>query len=209
MKEITTNHPGKTSKKAPSEDQKKGVSGKDDTDEEDLPKIFTYDEIDRLLLAIDDVEDLIACRLMLFAGLRISEVCSLRTKDLLLDPPSVFVLQGKGGKDRYAPIDIHTLSLARSYAKQQNRDPDQSLLELTERTLQRHMVIYFAKIDIPDATCHWCRHTCATWQLDLNIPLPNVQSNLGHKDIATTQIYLHMDIRKRSRSYREATRFGA
>ena len=52
MKEITTNHPGKTSKKAPSEDQKKGVSGKDDTDEEDLPKIFTYDEIDRLLLAI-------------------------------------------------------------------------------------------------------------------------------------------------------------
>jgi integrase len=58
------------------------------------------------------------------------------------------------------------------------------------------------------ATCHTLRHTCATWQLDKGIPLEVVRENLGHEDIATTQIYLHLNIRQRSRTYRNAVRFG-
>ena len=183
-----------------------GSEEKDDTDE--LPKILTYDEVDRLLLAIDDMQDLIACRLMLFAGLRVSEVVSLRTQDLIKDPPSIFVSQGKGGKDRYAPIDVHTLALMRAYVKDKGLGVDRHVLDYSDRTLQRHMADWFAKAGIPNATCHWLRHTCATWQLDHDIPLENVKENLGHADIKVTQIYLHMDIRKRSRSYRDATRFG-
>jgi site-specific recombinase XerC len=52
------------------------------------------------------------------------------------------------------------------------------------------------------------RNTCATWQLDKRIPLEIVRGNLGHEDITTTQIYLHLNIRQRSRTYREVTRFG-
>jgi site-specific recombinase XerC len=40
------------------------------------------------------------------------------------------------------------------------------------------------------------------------IPLESVRENLGHEDIATTQIYLHLNIRQRSRTYRDVTRFG-
>ncbi len=51
-------------------------------------------------------------------------------------------------------------------------------------------------------------------RIDDSIPLlgrgirETVRENLGHEDIATTQIYLHLNIRQRSRMYREATRFG-
>jgi len=70
----------------------------------ELPKILTYDEIDRFLLAIDDFEDMIAARIMLFAGLRVGEVSELLVKYIDLERCAVFVRQGKWGKDRWRPV---------------------------------------------------------------------------------------------------------
>ena len=174
-----------------------------------LPKVLTYDEMDRFLSAIDDLEDLVACRVMLFGGLRVNEACSLKVKDLQLETLSVFVDQGKGGKDRLAPVDVHTLSLAKCYAKSAGLGLEDQLFQLAKRTLQRHVELIYQRAGINwGATCHTLRHTCATWQLDQGIPLEVVRENLGHADISVTQIYLHLNIRQRSRLYRDATRFG-
>lgn len=174
-----------------------------------LPKILTYEEIDRLLLAIDEIEDLLMVRIMLFAGLRVAEATDLIVSDIRSDTQSVFVNQGKGGKDRYAPVDVATIAIAHCYAKGVKLQPDHKLFQYTKRTMQRHFDDICLKANITwGPTCHTLRHTCATWQLDKGIPLPVVQGNLGHSDISITQIYLHLNIRQRSRTYVESTRFG-
>lgn len=175
----------------------------------ELPSILTYDEIDRLLLSIDDLEVLVAVRLMLFGGLRVSEAEAVRVKDVYrAAPPYVFVHQGKGSKDRYAPIDVATAAIAHCYAAQSEKDPDDKLFSRSTRTLQRAIMKAYDIAGIKDRTTHSLRHTCATWQVDRGIDIETVRENLGHTDIATTQIYLHLNIRQRSILYRDATRFG-
>jgi len=160
------------------------------------------------MICIDDIEDLVAIRLMLFAGLRVAEAAALRVKDLHLDSQSVFVHQGKMGKDRYSPIDIASLAFAHAYAHCAELGEDEALFHYSKRTLQRHVEEIYAKAGIADAGCHTLRHTCATWQLDKGIPLDTVKNNLGHESIEVTQIYLHLNIRQRSRTYSDCTRFN-
>jgi len=201
---FTTKLPGLSSKKGVSEDDKKAARGKTT-----LPKVLTYDEIDRLLLSFDDLEDLAACRIMLFAGLRVEEASNLTIDDVDRERRALFVNQGKGGKDRWAPCDVATISLALCYANSEGRKGHEHLFIKTTRTLQRHIEDAYRKAGITwGASCHTLRHTCATWQLDKGIPLEVVGENLGHEDITTTQIYLHLNIRQRSRTYLDASRFG-
>jgi integrase len=172
-----------------------------------IPSVLSYDEIDRFLLSIEGLTTLLAARLMLFAGLRVGEVVSLLVKDVDLDRRAVFVRQGKGGKDRWAPLDIGTLSFANAIIGPWEKDSP--IFKESKRTLQRHMERQFLKAGITwGATCHTLRHTCATWQLDKGVPLEVVRENLGHESIEVTQIYLHLNIRQRSRIYQEAVRFG-
>ena len=122
---------------------------------------------------------------------------------------AVFVRQGKWGKDRWAPCDVGTVSFARSWAISQRFTLDSQLIFSSVRTIQRHIEEIYRKAGITwGPTCHTLRHTCATWQLDKGIPLEVVRENLGHEDISTTQIYLHLNIRQRSWTYRDAVRFG-
>ncbi len=175
-----------------------------------LPEILSYREIDRFLLAIDDIEDLLTCRIMLFAGLRLSETLALRPRDMDLESRALFVAQGKGGKSRYAPCDIHTLSSLSTHIKARDIPFGADIFDMSDRTVQRHVksIAEEAEITHKNVTPHTLRHTCATWQLDHGIPIEIVRDNLGHSDIKVTQIYLHLNIRQRSRTYTEATRFG-
>ena len=174
-----------------------------------IPKVLSYDEIDRFLLAINNVADLVAARIMLFAGLRVGEVASLLVKDIDIDRRAVFVRQGKGRKDRWAPLDVGTLSFASSYIRLGEHGQDRQLLTMDKRTIQRHIETVYEKAGVTwGATCHTLRHTCATWQLDKGIPLEVVRENLGHESIEVTQIYLHLNIRQRSRIYQDSIRFG-
>jgi integrase len=192
-------------------DEKRNATFSEDDDEKAdglvLPKILTYDELDRFLLAVDDIEDLVAFRLMTFAGLRVSEAADVLVKDIDPETRSVFVRQGKGSKDRYAPIDIATICLAQCYAANQKLKPDDHLFDRETRTLQRHVTETGERAGLY-VHAHMLRHTCATWQLDKSIPLEVVKNNLGHSSIEVTQIYLHLNIRQRSRAYTDATRFG-
>lgn len=128
-----------------------------------------------------------------------------------IDPErcAVFVKRGKGGKDRWSPLDTHTVSVIQTVVKERGMGQEERFVDFCKRTMQRHVAAIAEKAQIPwNTTCHSLRHTCATWQLDKGMPLEVVKENLGHSDILTTRIYLHMNIRQRSRAYRDATRFG-
>lgn len=189
--------------------------GNDDTSDDEsrvrleLPEILCYDEIDRFLLGIEDLDDLLMIRLMLFAGLRLNEATSVRPMDLDPERGAVFVLQGKMGKDRWAYADVATLSLGRSLARERGTPVSSPIYSRSNRTLQRHVADLYDHADIAwGPTCHTLRHTCATMQLDRGIDIATVQANMGHEDISVTQIYLHLDIRRRARTCRDAFRWG-
>ena len=76
------------------EDEIEGSKGK--TTKLELPKVLTYDEIDRFLLAIEDLEDMIAARIMLFAGLRVGEVAELLARGVDAERCAVFVKRASG-----------------------------------------------------------------------------------------------------------------
>ena len=205
------------------DDEKRNAKNEDEESDDSegglvLPKILTYDEIDNFLLAIEDLEDLIAIRIMLFSGLRVAEASAVRVKDISSETRSVFVEQGKGSKDRYAPIDVGTIALCKCYEATRKLLPDDYLFDRDKRTLQNHVTATAIRAGLGYVNslgktvtwvhAHTLRHTCATWQLDKGIPLPMVQNNMGHSSIEITQIYLHLSIRQRSRNYSDATRFG-
>jgi len=175
----------------------------------DLPRFLTYVEMDRLLLAIEDLEDLVAVRVMLYAGLRVAEALDLRVEDVNLEEMHLHVREGKGRKERYSPVDVHTLSFIRSFASERGLGPEDRLLSRKKRALQYRVEALGPRAGISRVKmgCHVLRHTCATWQLDQGIPLEKVKDNLGHEDISTTMIYTHLDIRQRVRTYQEVTRW--
>lgn len=172
-----------------------------------LPSVLTYEEMDRCHSLIDDLDDLIAFRLMLYGGLRVDEVINLKVKHISRERGGVFVEEGKSG-DGWAPVDLATISMAHCRAKDLGLAEDDQLYPRAKRTLQHRMTQLFQRAGVGWATCHTLRHSCATWQLDQGLPLETVRANLRHSDIKTTQLYLHLNIRQRSRAYRDATRFG-
>jgi len=173
-----------------------------------LPEILTYDEIDRFLCAIEDLDDLIAARMMLFGGLRVDEASSLEVKHICPERVAVFIEEGKSG-DGWVPVDTATVTTALCRARDRLLGPEDKIYPWVKRTLQDRVTRAFSRAGISwGATCHTLRHTCATWQLDQGIPLETVKDNLRHADIGTTQIYLHLNIRQRARTYRDASRFG-
>ena len=148
------------------------------------------------------------------SGLRISELTGLRVRDLLLDD-GLAVVRGKGEKSRLVPVGGRATRMLRQYLEiwrpsLERPRISQGVLFLSQRgrgmsrTGAWNVVKYAVKITIPKAaklkipilievTPHTFRHSFATHLLEGGADLVAVQEMLGHADIATTQIYTHVD----------------
>lgn len=175
-----------------------------------LPDSCSVDEMQRLLAAIDTsdayglrdramLETLYAC------GLRVSECIGLRQRDVMADVELIRVF-GKGSKERIVPIGSVALQwIARYQAEgrgkllRTSQTDDVLFLSSRGKALSR-----MALWKIIRAACeaaglerhvhpHMFRHSFATHLLEGGADLRAVQEMLGHADIATTQIYTHID----------------
>lgn len=138
-----------------------------------------------------------AILLMVYAGLRLSEVTALTWADVELETGCLVVRGGKGGKDRsiplhpalqaeleqHAPREPHMAVAGRTDTHQCYTDP-QALAHLFERYLPKRGLRISA---------HRLRHTFATELLRAGTDLRTIQELLGHSDLNTTQIYLLVD----------------
>lgn len=174
-----------------------------------LPEVLNVDEVTKLLAApgLDETlafRDRAMLELAYGAGLRVSEWIGLAVKDVLLEDGLVRVF-GKGSKERLVPIGRSAIGAVAVYMRELRpvleRGAGQGTLFLNAqgRPLSRmgawkilRKYVTMAGIEKP-VSPHTLRHSFATHLLEGGADLRAVQEMLGHADIATTQIYTHVD----------------
>jgi integrase/recombinase XerD len=174
-----------------------------------LPEVLSVDEITRLLAA-PQLEERLAFRdramleLAYGAGLRVSEWIGLAAKDVLLEEGLVRVF-GKGSKERLVPIGRSAIGAVAVYMRELRpvleRGQGKGILflngqgkPLTRMGAWKILRKYVDQAGIEkDVSPHTLRHSFATHLLEGGADLRAVQEMLGHADIATTQIYTHVD----------------
>jgi integrase/recombinase XerD len=150
-------------------------------------------EIFKLLNAARDATDLLIISLLIETGLRASELLSLRWKDIDLEAREIYVKGAKYGEERVVfigDLSKKVLEAVKTYVSSE----DERVITMTYTALYKRLktVAIRAGIDPKRVRPHILRHTFATESLKRGLPLPVLQRILGHKDIKTTQIYLHM-----------------
>jgi site-specific recombinase XerD len=132
------------------------------------------------------------------AGLRVSEVVSLRIEDIQSDRMQIFIQQAKGKKDRMVPLSKVLLEILRAYYK--SYKPKHWLFEgekpgthLSGRTAQTVFNEVFRKLGLSKGTSfHALRHSYATHLVESGIDVTFIQRLLGHQDVRTTMRYTHV-----------------
>jgi integrase/recombinase XerD len=174
-----------------------------------LPEVLSVAEVEKLLAApsLDEplcFRDRAMLELGYGAGLRVSEWIGLAVRDVLLEDQLVRVF-GKGGKERLVPIGRAAIGATAVYLRELRptleRGSGKGILFLNARgtPLSRmgawkilRKYVEQAGITTPTSP-HTLRHSFATHLLEGGADLRAVQEMLGHADIATTQLYTHVD----------------
>ena len=143
------------------------------------------------------------------SGIRRSELARLLLGDLNMDNGTLFIRQGKGGKDRVVPVGNRALGWIRKYLDEVRPilmdSPGQQGLFLSgfgcpfqPDTLSRLFVGYLREADIgrKKGGCHLLRHACATHMLEGGADVRYIQHLLGHANLDTTAIYTQVTIHK-------------
>lgn len=176
--------------------------------EKTLPVVLSKDEISKILESIDTSTPIgqrnkAMMETLYASGLRITELITLRLQDLHLKEKYIRVI-GKGNKERLVPLgDMAVVSL-RKYIEEGRLELAKAKTDILfysyqGKELSRQYVFKYivklAKENNIEKTIspHTIRHSFATHLLEGGVDLRVVQELLGHEDIATTQIYTHLD----------------
>jgi site-specific recombinase XerD len=160
-------------------------------------RIMSEPDMQRMLALETDPRNAALLRLVYGAGLRISEVCGLKWRDLQpRGDAGQATIYGKGGKTRAVllPAGVWRVLVqlrgeaemdAPAFASQRKGHLDPS---------QVHRVVKAAAARAglsAEVSAHWLRHAHASHALDRGAPIHLVQATLGHSSVATTGRYLH------------------
>jgi integrase/recombinase XerC len=176
-----------------------------------LPQVLDVDEASALVETHSGgklaVRDRAMLELFYSSGLRLSELVGLRWLDLGLDDGEVRVL-GKGSKTRVVPVGRHAIAALRALGAEQGMPADGPVFRgrgnaaINPRTVQLRLKTLALQQGIPKHIHpHLLRHTFASHMLESSGDLRAVQELLGHADIATTQIYTHLDFQHLAKVY--------
>ncbi len=180
-----------------------------------LPVVLSKEEVDRLIRTPDinselGIRDRAIIETLYATGVRVSELVNLKKRDLI-ESENVIRVFGKGSKERIVPIGDIALewierydtsvrsSLGRKSAPVKQSGGDFLFLnfrggKLSRISVWRMLQKYARGANIKKQIHpHTLRHTFATHLLEGGADIRAVQEMLGHSDIGTTQIYLHLD----------------
>ena len=160
-----------------------------------LPVILSFEEVGRLLEAAPGLKYKAAFSIAYGAGLRASEVVTLKVSDIDSERMVIRVEQGKGRKDRFAMLSRHLLDVLRAWWREGRPTtwlfPGQDLLRpLSARQFNRacRATTLLAGIE-KRVTPHTLRHSFATHLLERGTDIRVIQVLLGHAKLDTTALY--------------------
>ena len=166
--------------------------------EKKLPVVLSTQEVARLLRTLDNLKHRTLLMTIYAAGLRLSEALHLAVSDIDSQRMVLRVRRGKGRKDRYAPLSETLLGQLRMYWKR--KQPTSWLFPgkedgstLSKSSVQRVCRQAAGRAGLAKRVSpHVLRHCFATHLLEAGTDLKTIQVLLGHRNLNTTSVYLHV-----------------
>lgn len=172
-----------------------------------LPHYLTKEEVQRLVGSCRSPKQKAIVELFYSSGLRLDELRTLKLTDIDSKNNRLFVRCGKGRKDRYTLLSKRVVETLRFYYRQQKVKPTVYLFEgknpgnpMHSRAVQYtvRLAYDYAGLSDKEHKTHALRHSFATHLLDAGIDIHTIKELLGHSDIKTTMVYLHLQTSKRN-----------
>ncbi len=182
-----------------------------------LPDVLGVKEIDQILNALDlshpqGYRNLTILETLYGSGLRVSELINLKISDLHFDE-NLLLITGKGNKQRLVPLGAVCkqklkvyLADVRVHVPVKKEYQDIVFLNQHGRQLTRAMIFTIVRQATANAgiekkvSPHTFRHSFATHLLENGADLRSIQLMMGHENITTTEVYMHLDIQHLSKS---------
>lgn len=174
-----------------------------------LPEVLSIEEINAMIREIphekeESLRNEAIVEMLYGSGLRVSELIELRISRINFEE-GFMLIEGKGNKQRYVPVSPRAIELSRDWLAQRSRlkiAPEASdilFLNRRGRQLTRVMIFYIIK-DLAEragikrkVSPHTLRHSFATHLLEGGANLRVIQELLGHENLTTTELYVHLD----------------
>ena len=179
-------------------------------DHDTLPAVLTRPQVHQLLTHIRLRRYRTPLKLIYACGLRLSECLGLTIHDVLGRDNKLRIRKSKGHQDRVVPLPTCLYEDLRDYWKvhrhplllfpnvgRGNRTSVAARMHaatepMPHSSLQRLLVVARKELNLPDASVHSLRHSFATHLLEAGAHLHTIQRLLGHKQINSTMVYLHL-----------------
>ena len=181
-------------------------------DHDHLPAVLTRPQVHDLLSHIRLRRYRTPLKLIYCCGLRLSECLALTIHDIAGPENKLFIRDGKGHRDRVLPLPTSLYHELRAYwsfhrhrllifpnVGRGDNNPQALAARMHAATspmpcssLQRLIILARKQLNLPAASLHSLRHSFATHLLEAGAHLHTIQKLLGHKQITTTMIYLHL-----------------
>jgi integrase/recombinase XerC len=162
-------------------------------------QVLRSDEYTKMLsLAGANPRDYATLQVFLQTGIRVSELAHLRIEDIDFVKPSITV-RGKGKQEREIALEKKGVHALRSYLAVRGEGFSERIFlnyqgePISERGIRKLVVKYRKEAGITKkASCHTLRHTFATYKAEKGVSAFQLQQWLGHANLNTTQIYVHL-----------------
>ena len=157
------------------------------------------DEYTKMLsLAGGNPRDYAILQVFLQTGIRVSELANLTTEDVDFIKPAIRV-RGKGNQEREIALEKRGVQALKNYLAARAENLSDILFlnymgePISERGIRKLVVKYRKNAGITKrASCHSLRHTFATYKAEKGVSPFQLQQWLGHANLNTTQIYVHL-----------------
>ena len=166
-----------------------------------LPVVLSKQEIKRLLITPRLLKHRLVIGMLYGCGLRRFELLNIKLQDVDLDRKMLHIREGKGRKDRYVPLGEHLSRGLKTYMQAErpyiwlfNGKDNKGQLQRFSQAGVHWIIKETAKASgiKKHVTSHVLRHTYATHLLEMGLDIMTLKELLGHSDIQTTMMYLHI-----------------
>lgn len=162
----------------------------------------------------EPTRDRLILELFYATGMRLSELCHIKTRDIQFGSSQIKVL-GKRNKERLIPLTDNVIGLLHDYIEKRNEIVSESENEhlfitakgkiIYEKLAYRVVNNYLSRVTtINKKSPHVLRHTFATHMLNNGAELNAIKELLGHSNLSATQIYTHNTVEKLKKVYKQA-----